>query len=516
MSIFDTLVLGAYFGLMAILSLFGLHRYSLVYLYYRHRDRVQGPPKTRFRTLPTVTVQLPVYNEKFVVADLVDAICALRYPRHLLQIQVLDDSTDETAALLERIVGAKRAAGEPIEYLHRSDRIGYKAGALEAGLRQSTGEFIALFDADFTPQPDFLERIVHHFADPHVGMVQARWTFRNRGLSLLTKLQAMLLDGHFVFEHGARARSGRFFNFNGTAGILRRTMIEDAGGWQHDTLTEDTDLSYRAQLRGWKFLYTPEVEAPSELPTDMASFQIQQYRWTKGLVQTGIKLLPDLLRSSQPARIKLEGVLHLSGNIAYPFMLLLAVLILPSMLLRHSNLEGRLLWLDLPAFLMTCCSLSSFYTLAQREVGRGGVYRHLHLIPLLVAAGIALAISNTRAVFGALFGSHSVFERTAKYSAHAVAAAEARRVYGRRGGWRVLANLVAAGYFAVCLGIAIHIGHWLGLPVIALFLAGFCYAVAAMLRDSRVTHRTVLRTANEPPPSRSMAREAGLRETFSS
>ena len=496
----DSILLGTYFGLMGVLSLYGLHRYSLIYLYYRHRENAQGAPVSRFPALPRVTVQLPVYNERFVVEDLLEAVCALRYPRRQLQIQVLDDSTDETAAVLQRVVGSKRAAGEPVEYYHRCDRAGYKAGALQAGLMHASGELIAVFDADFAPDPDFLERTVHYFSDPSVGMVQARWTYRNAQLSLLTRLQAMLLDGHFVFEHGARARSGRFFNFNGTAGMLRKKTIEDAGGWQHDTLTEDTDLSYRAQMRGWKFLYVPQVEAPSELPTDMASFQVQQYRWAKGLVQTGVKLLPRLFRSKIPSSIKLEALFHLTANLAYPLMLLMAALILPSMLLRYSNLDGRLLWVDLPAFVLTFCSLSSFYTLAQSELGRGGIHRHLHLIPFLVSTGIGLAISNTRAVIEALVGNRSGFERTAKYSCNQQLASEARRIYGRRGGWRIAANLGAAAYFAVCLGVAIYIGHWMGVPVIALFLGGFGFAGATMLAEGRGRRRATLRTANEPAP----------------
>ena len=481
----EALLLGSYFGLMAILCLFGLHRYSLVYLYYRNRRNAQKAPRKRLARLPRITVQLPIYNERFVVEQLLDAVCALRYPRHLLQIQVLDDSTDETAVVLERIVGQKRAAGEPVEYSHRTHREGYKAGALQEGLCSAMGELVVVFDADFTPEPDFLERLVHYFADPSVGMVQARWTYRNRDESLLTRIQAMLLDGHFVFEHGARARSGLFFNFNGTAGILRRSMIEDAGGWQHDTLTEDTDLSYRAQMRGWRFVYAPHVEAPSELPVDMASFQIQQFRWAKGLVQTGLKLLPGLFRSSLPAGVKREGAFHLSANLAYPLMLLMALLILPSMLTRHSTLEGRFLWLDLPAFLMTFCSLSSFYTLAQSELGLGGPHRHLWLVPALVANGIGLAISNTKAVLSALFGSQSEFQRTAKYSTDTSVATGARRAYAPKGGWRALGNLAAAGYFAISLAVAVHIGHWMGLPVIALFLGGFGYAGTRMFLEAR-------------------------------
>ena len=491
-------LLGSYFGLMVVLSLYGLHRYTLVYLFYRHRHRSQGPPRRRLDPLPRVTVQLPVYNERFVVEELLDAACALRYPRELLQIQVLDDSSDETQTILERAVAAKRAQGHPVEYVRRQTREGYKAGALQAGLRRATGELIAVFDADFTPQPDFLEQTVHYFADPEVGMVQARWTYRNSDRSLLTRVQAMLLDGHFVFEHGARARSGRFFNFNGTAGVLRKAMIEDAGGWQHDTLTEDTDLSYRAQLRGWRFVYAPHIEAPSELPTDMASFQIQQYRWAKGLIQTGIKLLPRVFRSDQPLRVKAEAFFHLTANFAYPLMLLMAMLLLPSMLVRHVDLDGRLLWLDLPAFVMTFCSLSSFYTLAQFELGRGGVHRHLHLIPVLVASGISLAISNTRAVLSAASGSQSPFERTAKYSCRPEAATKARRVYGTRGGWRIGANLVAAAYFGLCLIVAIRIGHWLGIPVILLFLAGFGYAAASMAVHGTRRNVGVLRTVDEP------------------
>ena len=497
MSLIDIALLGTYFGLMAVLSLFGLHRYTLVYLYYRHRRMRQGPPNARFDSLPPVTIQLPVYNERFVVRDLLDAVCALRYPRNLLQIQVLDDSDDDTRGVLERIVEEKKARGEPVEYVRRSSRKGYKAGALQAGLRSARGELIAIFDADFAPRPEFLERIVPYFADSSVGMVQARWTYRNRTRSVLTRLQAVLLDGHFVFEHGARARSGRFFNFNGTAGVLRKTMIEDAGGWQNDTLTEDTDLSYRAQLRGWRFLYAQHIEAPSELPTDMAAFQVQQFRWAKGLIQTGMKLLPSILRSDLPASVKAEACFHLTANVAYPLLLLMALLVLPSMLVRYSELDGRLLWLDLPAFLLTFCSLSNFYTLAQYELGRGGIHRHVHLVPLLVATGIGLAINNTRAVLSAVFGIASPFERTAKYSVRPTVAKAAKRVYGRRGGWRVLANLIATTYFAVCLAVAVSIRHWLGIPVVILFLAGFGYAAALMLVQAPRREVPVLRTANQ-------------------
>lgn len=496
-NLIDWVVLALYFGSMAALSAYGLHRYALIRLYYRHKDRALGPPPTRLSSLPRVTVQLPVYNERFVVGKLLDAVTELDYPRDRLQFQVLDDSTDETRAALERAVAQLRERGEPIELIHRSRREGYKAGALQAGLPRATGELIAVFDADFTPTPDFLRRVVPYFDDPSVGMVQARWTFRNRDHSLLTRLQAMLLDGHFVFEHGARARSGRFFNFNGTAGILRKAMIADAGGWQGDTLTEDTDLSYRAQLRGWKFLYAPHIEVPSELPADMASFQTQQYRWAKGLIQTGLKLLPRILRSDFPVRVKTEAFFHLTANLAYPLLSLLAVLVLPSMLLRYAYFEGRLLWLDLPAFAATFCSLSSFYALAQRELGQGGIRRYLHLLPLLVATGIGLAVSNTRAVLEALAGSKSPFERTAKYSDVPGSVAAGRRIYGQRGGWRVAGNLCAAVYAVGCLGAAVHLGHWTGVPFVALFVAGFSYAAGTMLWQARRSSQPAPLVANE-------------------
>src|SRR5687768_6079226 len=274
----ETLTLAAYFFVLIILAVYGWHRYYLVYLYMRNRDKDPrpGPP---LHPLPAVTIQLPLYNEMYVADRLIDAVCGIDYPRELLEIQVLDDSTDETRAIAESAVRRFAADGFDICYIHRADRTGYKAGALEAGLKVARGEFVAIFDADFIPRGDFLTQLLPHFADPKVAMVQARWGHINQDYSLLTKIQSILLDGHFVLEHGGRHRAGRFFNFNGTAGIWRRTAIADAGGWQHDTLTEDLDLSYRAQLRGWKFIFLPDLVAPAEVPVEMNSFKSQQHRW---------------------------------------------------------------------------------------------------------------------------------------------------------------------------------------------------------------------------------------------
>jgi cellulose synthase/poly-beta-1,6-N-acetylglucosamine synthase-like glycosyltransferase len=365
--------------------------------------------------VPLVTVQLPVYNERYVVERLIDETCHLDYPRELLEIQVLDDSTDETAVLARNCVERYAQLGYPITYHHRDNREGFKAGALAAGMETAKGEFIAIFDADFLPPADFLHRTLPYFAEAKVGMVQTRWTYTNRFYSWLTEVQGILLDGHFVLEHGARSRSGCFFNFNGTAGIWRRCVIEDAGGWQHDTLTEDTDLSYRAQLRGWRFLYLPEVECGSELPVEMNSFKTQQARWAKGLIQTGRKLLPRLLRAPLPWRIKAEAFFHLTANICYPLMIVLTVMIFPAMIVRFYQGWFQMLYIDLPLLVAATCSVSSFYTVSQRELFPHRWKRTFRFLPLILATGIGLTITNACAVVEALLGKQSEFVRTPKY-----------------------------------------------------------------------------------------------------
>ena len=296
---FDMMLLIPYFIVLIILAGYGFHRYQLVWMYYRNRKNAVREPKSRFAELPRVTIQLPIFNEQFVIDRLVESICKLEYPREKLDIQVLDDSTDETVDVARGVVERYAALGHPVSYLHRSDRHGFKAGALQAGLKSAKGEFVAVFDADFTPSPDWLMKVIHHFAEPGIGMVQTRWTHINRNYSFLTEVEAILLDGHFVLEHGGRSRASVFFNFNGTAGMWRIKTIDDAGGWQHDTLTEDTDLSYRAQLKGWKFLYLQDVECPAELPIEMTAFKTQQARWAKGLIQCAIKDLPKVMRSKR-------------------------------------------------------------------------------------------------------------------------------------------------------------------------------------------------------------------------
>ena len=332
----EALVLTSYFLVLSTLAVYGCHRSYLVYLYTKHRRG--GLPRGHLpHPLPRVTVQLPVYNEMYVVERLIDAVCELEYPSSLLEVQVLDDSTDETREIAAAVVRRWSERGRDVKLLRRADRIGFKAGALEMGLRQASGDFVAVFDADFIPPPEFLSQSLPSFGDPRVGMVQARWGHVNRGYSLLTKIQAMLLDGHFVLEHGARNRAGLFFNFNGTAGLWRREAIRSAGGWQHDTLTEDLDLSYRAQLRGWKLVFLPELVCPAELPVEMNSFKSQQHRWAKGSIQTCRKLLRRVLGSELPVAVKVEALFHLTANVNYLLLALLAVLIFPAMVVDRKS-----------------------------------------------------------------------------------------------------------------------------------------------------------------------------------
>jgi cellulose synthase/poly-beta-1,6-N-acetylglucosamine synthase-like glycosyltransferase len=477
LSWFDWSLLIPYFSILAILSIYGLHRFEIIRTYFKHRRKATGEPPAQFLQLPRVTVQLPLYNERYVLERLIDEIVKIEYPRELLQIQVLDDSTDDTRQFAEALCERYRNIGHPIEYLHRANREGFKAGALQEGLKTATGEFIAIFDADFIPPPDFLTRTIHHFADPKIGVVQTRWSYLNRGYNFLTEVEAVLLDGHFVLEHGARSRAGYFFNFNGTAGILRRQMIDDAGGWQHDTLTEDSDLSYRAQLKGWKFIYIPGLECPSELPIELHGFQVQQFRWAKGLTQCARKLLPSIWRAKVPWRVKLEAFLHLTPNISYPLMIVVSALMLPVMIVRFYMGVWQMMLFDFPLIVASFWSISAFYVIAERELYPKTWKRTFLLLPLLMAVGVALSIINTRAVLEALFGVKSGFVRTPKY---AVEGTQVKRMavkkYKRRSGLLPYAEIAVGGYFLYMCWFAIETYNYLSLPFLALFVGGYFWA----------------------------------------
>jgi cellulose synthase/poly-beta-1,6-N-acetylglucosamine synthase-like glycosyltransferase len=344
-------------------------------------------------------------------------------------------------------------------------------------MADATGEFMAIFDADFVPPHDFLLRTIHYFTDPKVGVVQTRWSYLNRHYNLLTEVQAILLDGHFVLEHGARSGRGLFFNFNGTAGILRRAMIEDAGGWQHDTLTEDSDLSYRAQMKGWRFVYAPQVDCPSELPVETHAFQVQQSRWAKGLTQVALKLLPGILRAPIPARVKLEAWCHLTPNISYPLMIIVTSLMLPVMMVRFYIGWVEMLFIDLPLVIASFWSISAFYVIAQRELYPKNWLRTIFLLPVLMSAGVALTVSNTRAVMEALLGIQTGFVRTAKY---AIAGQQSVKVdsqaYKSRSGWLPYIELLIGTYFLGMVAYAIDTYNFLAVPILMLFVGGYYWA----------------------------------------
>jgi cellulose synthase/poly-beta-1,6-N-acetylglucosamine synthase-like glycosyltransferase len=476
LDVFDWALLIPYFGILIVLSIYGLHRYELIRTYWKVRRKLNTQPPPGGDYWPRVTIQLPIYNERYVVQRLIEATTRIEYPPGLLQIQVLDDSTDETHPFTERLVGEFRAAGHDIEYRHRSNREGFKAGALQEGMGTATGELIAIFDADFVPPGDFLLRTVPFFADEKVGVVQTRWSYLNREYNLLTEIQAMLLDGHFVLEHVARCGRGLFFNFNGTAGVLRRAMIEDAGGWQHDTLTEDSDLSYRAQLKGWRFVYLPDVQCPSELPVEMHGFQVQQSRWAKGLTQVAKKLLGTILRAPLPRRVKLEAFFHLTPNISYPLMVIITALMLPVMIVRFYMGPFQMLLIDFPLIVASFWSISLFYILAQRELFPKTWKRAIFLMPALLAAGVALTVSNTRAVLEAILGIRTGFVRTPKYAIGAGKLRVEQVRYRRRSGLLPWIELAVGTYFVAMVGFAIDTYNFLAIPFLSLFVAGYYWA----------------------------------------
>lgn len=479
------LTLWAYVIVLGLLCVYGLHRYFLVVMFYRVRRNEPQPP-SRFSALPRITVQLPMYNERFVAERIIEQACRIEYPPDLLEIQVLDDSTDETVEIAQRTVTRMRATGLDVTYVHRDDRTGYKAGALEAGLKTAKGEFIAIFDADFVPPRNILLDTVQHFTDPGVGMVQCRWDHLNRNTSLLTHAQAILLDGHFVIEHTARNRSGRYMSFNGTAGVWRRAAIEQAGGWQHDTLTEDLDLSYRAQLCGWRFVFLPTLTSPAELPPEMNAFKAQQHRWTKGGAQTCVKLLPRVLMSDSPLRVKIEAFFHLTSCFVYVLMVLLSILMGPAIIFKIALNEHPNFWqtfFDSALFFVGTGSALIFYIVGQRHLSKSWLHIGLY-IPALIAIGIGIAFNNAVAAVEGFFGKAGEFVRTPKFGekAHGSSAGWQKRLGGFsfRGAWKAWAELGLGLYMTVCLGILLTLPDGLNrmiaaLPFLGLFIFGYFY-----------------------------------------
>ncbi len=448
-------------------------------LFYRHRADPPRPSGALGHP-PRVTVQLPIYNEVYVVERLVEAVAALDHPRELLEIQILDDSTDETREVACRAAARLRDRGYAVTHLMRDRREGFTAGALQEGLRRASGEFLLILDADFVPPSGMLRECLPHFSDPSVGMVQARWGHLNRDYSALTQVQAILLDGHFVIEHTARHRSGRFFNFNGTAGVWRRRCLEDAGGWEADTLTEDLDVSYRAQLKGWRFVYLKDCVAPAEVPVSMDGFKSQQHRWTKGSIQTARKILPAVWRSRLPWRVKAEAVFHLTNNVSYVLVLLLALLLVPAIVIRDRIGWQKLIALDFPLFFGATISLVAFYAASQREAGFAP-RRLFARLPLLMSLGIGLSVSNARAVLEGLSGRPSDFVRTPKYRIEGAGGEWRSKKYRAPGSVTVLGELVLAAYFLGSLAFAVAYRYWAALPFLLVFFNGFAGTAALSL-----------------------------------
>ena len=484
---FDMAMMLPYFLVLVVLAMYGMHRYTLLYNYFVYRKNIPAapPPVTDWAK---VTIQLPIFNERYVIERLVDAVSQFDYPRELLDIQVLDDSTDETCEVARACVERHASQGLPIVYIHRSNREGFKAGALENGLHTARGEFVAIFDADFIPQSDFLRRTIPYFLDPNgganIGMVQTRWTYLNSDYSLLTRVETILLDGHFVIEHGGRSRRGTFFNFNGTAGVWRRAAIDAAGGWEHDTLTEDTDLSNRAQLKGWKFLYLPNIECASELPVDMNGFKAQQARWAKGLMQTARKILPKVLRSDVPWHVKSEAFFHLTANISYPLMVLLSTMLLPAMIVRFYQGWFQMLVIDLPLFLASTCSISSFYIAAQKELRPKTWLNTFLYMPFVMATGIGLSVRNAQAVLEAIAGKKSEFARTPKFKIEGKAGTFAAKQYKNKSGWMPYCEVALGLYFVLAVIYAFRNENYATTPFLLLFVWGYLYTGFMSLSQS--------------------------------
>jgi hypothetical protein len=478
------LLLVFYGAVLLLLCGYGAHRAHLALSCARHAKRLRRLERAPElpETLPVVTVQLPIYNEATVARRLILATGGLDYPRELLEIQVLDDSTDETVGIARAAVEELRALGIDAEHIRRPSRHGYKAGALDYGLRRARGELVAVFDADFVPQPSFLREVVGHFSDPRIGMVQTRWDHANREQSLLTSIQALMLDGHHLVENRARYASGCFFNFSGTGGIWRRTAIAEAGGWQHDTLTEDLDLSYRAQLAGWRFIYRADVLTPAELPEDMSAFRAQQYRWAKGTVQTARKLLKRVLETDLPLSQRVEAAFHMLPHAAYPATVLLTLLLLPALVFLPATDFRTLLIVDVPLCVGATGSLAMFYGMAERARGRSA-WNAIVRLPALIALGTGLSPHLTGAVFEGLTRMAGEFVRTPKRG-------EAR------GRYRQVSKLPFVEALLACVSatsavMAFQTGHYLAMPFAALFAAGYLYVAVLVAREQLVLSGSV-------------------------
>ncbi len=464
------------------LTLYAMHAWLMLFYYIKDRKKMRAPKKKKLNSYPVVTVQLPVYNEKYVIERLIRKVCELDYPQNKLEIQILDDSTDETTLIAERLVEEYKRKGFDIKLLHRENRKGYKAGALSEGLKKAKGEFIAIFDADFLPPKDFLKRTIPYFKDPNIAVVQTMWGHINAEESILTKVQSILLDTHFYIEQYARNRHGYFITFNGTAGIWRKKAIEDAGGWDGNILAEDVDLSYRAQLKGWKMIFLPHIKVPAELPADIESFKNQQYRWAKGTIQAGKKLLPLIWSSNLSLLKKFEATVHLSAHLVYPFMLILALFLLPLLFAKNSPKDYRGYF-----YLLGCFSVFAFpymflYVITIKKLYRSWKKR-IYAIPFVISAVMALTISNTIAVLEGFLGKPSEFVRTPKKGNKKI------NFKKRKLKLSTIIELIMGIYMSITFLYAVFTTQFSVLVFIALYAMGFLYisipVISAYIEDKK-------------------------------
>ncbi len=467
----DEIVLVGYFVSLTILFLFGLHGFIMLF-YHRKYKNVIHPKDNNFEPHDLVTIQLPLYNELYVADRLINAVCEIDYPKSKLQIQVLDDSTDETVSIVARVVEEKKNLGFDISHVVRSNREGYKAGALKEGLKTAKGKFIAIFDADFIPHKNFLKKTLPFFFDEKIGMVQTRWEHINGDYSFLTKAQALALDGHFVIEQTVRNNAGFFINFNGTGGIWRRNCIDDAGSWHSDTLTEDLDLSYRAQLNGWKFIFLKDFTSPAELPSEINALKSQQFRWTKGAIETAKKILPLVWKSNVPLRVKLQSTFHLTNNLVFPFILLAAILNVPLIFIKNSG-SHELYFAVMSLFVLAFISSFMFYLYSQKDIHEDW-RKKIVLFPLFMAGSMGLAVNNSRAVVEGLLNRKSEFVRTPKFKVVSEKDSWMGKKYiNKKIGLSVIVELIMAVYCLVGVVSSIYFMEIASLPFQMLFFLGF-------------------------------------------
>lgn len=468
----EEFILGAYVFSLSILFLFGSHGFVMIYYYFKNKDKNPVEKADRGEQ-PMVTVQLPVYNELYVVERLIDAVCALDYPREKLEIQVLDDSNDETVDVIAAAVEAKRTQGYDIVQVRRENRVGFKAGALRHGMEIAKGDFIAIFDADFVPKPNFLNDTLRHFTNDRIGMVQTRWEHLNNEFSLLTRAQGIALDGHFVIEQQVRNKSGFFINFNGTAGVWRRECIVDAGNWQDDTLTEDLDLSYRAQLKGWNFVFLNDVTSPAELPSEINALKSQQFRWTKGAIETAKKILPRVWKSNLSLGMKLECTVHLTNNLVFPFILIVGILNVPLVFIKSTG-RYETFFAFMSIFVLAFISSFLFYLYSQKDVYPDWKKR-IFLFPLFMSGSMGFSVNNTRAVLEGLFNKKSAFIRTPKFKIETEKDSWKNKKYraSRKISMAVLFEIVLAVYCSIGVVGSLWFLEIAALPFQLLFFLGF-------------------------------------------